>query len=73
MLDGAWLWDLRGGSSRRAGFRGSGGWNFDAERGAMLYARIIGEDLIVSDWNYVSRFDLDLEGEALGIEAPRAI
>lgn len=73
-LTGAWLYDRREGEPpRAAGFRSSGAWHFGTRTGSMLYARIGDDDLLVSDWNFVSRFGLDPSGEAVGLDLARAV
>jgi hypothetical protein len=74
-LTGAWLYDRRDASSspRPAGFRRAGAWHQDSRTGSMLYARIVAGDLLVSDWNFVSRFGMDASGELVGLDLPRAV
>jgi hypothetical protein len=72
-LTGAWLYDRRSDPPRLAGFRSSGAWHFEERNGSMLYARFVGDDLLVTDWSWVERFAIDPEGEATGIDIERAV
>lgn len=73
-LTGAWLYDRSDPAApRMAGFRNSGAWHFDERTGTMLYARIGAGDLLVTDWNFVSRFAMDPSGEPVGLDLPRAV
>lgn len=53
---------------RLAGFRAAGSWTAADRNGAMLYARFVGDSLLVSDWTWVERFAVDLDGFPTGVD-----
>lgn len=61
---GAWSPD----EPRLAGFRSAGDWTGAARDGAMLYARFVGDSLLITDWTWVERFAIDLDGFPTGVD-----
>jgi hypothetical protein len=53
---------------RLAGFRAAGDWTAAARDGAMLYARFIGDSLLITDWTWVERYAIDLDGFPTGVD-----
>ena len=53
---------------RLAGFRPAGSWTAAHRNGAMLYARFVGDSLLVSDWTWVERFAVELDGFPTGVD-----
>lgn len=73
-LTGAWVYERRAGEAPRlAGFRNSGAWHYGERKGSMLHGRLVADDLLVTDWNWVSRFEVDPRGEVVGLDLPRAV
>jgi hypothetical protein len=71
-LTGAYLYDLRDSPPRLAGFAPAGGAD-NRDSGVMLHGRFIGGDLVVSDWTYVERYAVDIDGEVLDVDHPRGL
>lgn len=53
---------------RLAGFRAAGSWTTGERAGAMLYARFVAGSLVISDWTWVERLAIDLDGFATGVD-----
>jgi hypothetical protein len=53
---------------RLAGFRAAGSWTAGERAGAMLYARFVAGSLLISDWTWVERFAIDLDGFPTGVD-----
>lgn len=87
-MTGAYLYDLRDDAEARvpdrpgggwapdeppiAGFQIAGAWGSSDRDGSMLYARFSAGELLVTDWNYVDRFGIDLDGYPAGVDLQRA-
>ncbi|EDM80801.1 hypothetical protein PPSIR1_12998 [Plesiocystis pacifica SIR-1] len=87
-LTGAYLYDLRADAHERVADRPGGGWAPDeppvagylddgrwtsVEReGSLLHARMFEGELFMTDWNYIERVGVDLDGYPVGIDIQRA-
>ena len=71
-LIGAFLYDLRQTPPRVAGFAPAGRRGPRSE-GVMLHAAFAGPDLLVSDWSFVERYAIDLEGAVVDVDHVRGL
>ncbi|MCA9696011.1 MAG: hypothetical protein KC431_00715, partial [Myxococcales bacterium] len=87
-LTGAYLYDLRADALQRvadrpgggwiddeppiAGFVSAGGWDRSERSGSMNFARFSAGELLISDWTFIERLGVNLDGYPLGIDIQRA-